>query len=116
MSNSTPLAWARHLPADAIREMLLELSTVAGHAFGGDPQAVLGELDTVLAAWRSTAEIHADPQLYAALTTPIEPGDLVDAPRPEAYDLDVPAYPTTDAEYAALPVLNLADFHAQESK
>lgn len=30
------------------------------------------------------------------------------------YDLEVPAYPTTDAELAALPVLNLADFHVQE--
>lgn len=115
MTNS-PLAWARHLPDGQLREMLLELSAVAGRAFGGDPQAVLVELDTVLAAWRSTAEVHADPELYAALTTPIEPGDLVDAPRPEAYDLEVPAYPTTEAEYAALPVLNLAEFHAQENQ
>jgi len=32
------------------------------------------------------------------------------------YDLEVPPYPTTDAEYAALPVLDLADFHAQEGQ
>ena len=33
-----------------------------------------------------------------------------------AWCFDVPAYPTTDAEFAALPIVRLADFHAQETK
>jgi len=32
---------------------------------------------------------------------------------PGRYDFEVPAGPTTDAEFAALPVLNLADFHRE---
>ena len=30
------------------------------------------------------------------------------------YDLEVPAYPTTDAEFARLPILNLNDFHQEQ--
>lgn len=33
-----------------------------------------------------------------------------------AWCFAIPARPTTEAEFAALPVLNLADFHAQESQ
>ena len=64
----SPLNWARHLPADAVREMLAEIAETADRAVSVDPFATLAALDTVLAAWRSTAQVHADPELYAALT------------------------------------------------
>lgn len=49
--------WQRHLPPEARAEMIAELAeTPARH------------LDAVTAAWRSTAEVYADPELHAALT------------------------------------------------
>jgi hypothetical protein len=92
----SPIGWARHLPDEQLREMLLEVSTAAGRAFGGDPQTQLGELESTLRTWRFLSEPD---------TSPLAP-----------YDLEVPPYPRTDAEFAALPVLNLNDFHAQEGK
>lgn len=75
------LPWADHLPDDELEAFLMELAAAA--IPDGDNRAALGELRNALAAWRSTAHVHADPELLAALTTPIEPGDLVDAPRPQ---------------------------------
>ena len=90
----TPLYWARSLPDEQLREMLLEVSTAAGRAFGGDPQIQLGNVEGVLREWRFLTEPDTSP--------------------PGLHDLEVPARPTTDAEFAALPVLNLNDFQAQE--
>lgn len=65
----SPLAWAQHLPADEIRSMLLELSRITEQALGGNSHEVLAETEAALAAWRSTALVHADPELLAALTS-----------------------------------------------
>jgi hypothetical protein len=57
--------WVRHLPEDARQEFAAEWL---------DTLSAAGELDngaaaeTVVAAWRHTAEIYADPELYARLT------------------------------------------------
>ncbi|WP_406340586.1 hypothetical protein [Streptomyces sp. NBC_01578] len=48
--------WARYLPAHEVREFSVELDNTAAVA-------------QVIAEWRHTAEVHADPELYAALTT-----------------------------------------------
>ena len=64
------------------------------------------------------AEHHDGPALlhHVHPAKGLLPGDF-GALRDWAYGLiEVPPYPTTDAEFAALPVLNLADFHAQEAK
>jgi hypothetical protein len=80
---ATPLAWASHLPANELREMLAEIAETADGTRHRTDAETLAALDTVLAAWRTTAEVHADPDLLEALTTPIESHDLIDAPRPE---------------------------------
>jgi hypothetical protein len=59
--------WARHLPDDARQAFTTELIDVAGAS------ASLGTtspLAPVIAAWKSTAEVYADPELSAALRTP----------------------------------------------
>ncbi|MFD4144207.1 hypothetical protein [Streptomyces sp. NPDC058572] len=48
--------WVRHLPAHDVREFSAEL----------DNNSAVAQLIT---EWRHTAEVHADPELYAALTT-----------------------------------------------
>lgn len=49
--------WQRHLPPEDHAEMIRELAeTPARH------------LDAVTAAWKSTAEVYANPELHAALT------------------------------------------------
>jgi hypothetical protein len=57
--------WQRHLPPEDHAEMIAELAqTPARH------------LDTITAAWRSTAEVYANPETLAALTRDagVEPG------------------------------------------
>jgi hypothetical protein len=58
--------WVRFLPDDAVREFLLELidTAKASTALG-----IVDPIATVIAAWKSTAEVYADPELYAALTS-----------------------------------------------
>jgi hypothetical protein len=58
--------WQRHLPPEAREEMAAELA-------GTPPE----HLAAVTAAWRSTAEVYADPEVLAALTR-----DLSDEPEP----------------------------------
>ncbi len=57
--------WVRHLPDDEKREFAAEwLDTLRAAAEMDNNGAVEG----VVAAWRSTAEVYADPELYAVLT------------------------------------------------
>jgi hypothetical protein len=59
--------WVRHLPEDARLEFAAEwLETLSAAADMGNNAAVAG----MVAAWRSTAEIYADPELFAKLTKP----------------------------------------------
>jgi hypothetical protein len=57
--------WVRHLPEDASKEFAAEwLNTLRAAVSMENNAAVEG----VVAAWRSTAEIYADPELYAVAT------------------------------------------------
>jgi hypothetical protein len=67
----TDPAWTRHLPPEARAEMDAELATLAG-----DDRTV------ALAAWHSTAEVYADPELLAALSAPSAGEDHGPVPPP----------------------------------
>jgi hypothetical protein len=72
------LPWATFLPDDDVDVFLAELSLVARGAADLDnltPVAVL------LAQWRHTAEVHADPALREILTAELD-GDLGPVPEP----------------------------------
>jgi len=64
--------WVRHLPEDAWKEFAAEWL---------DALAAAGELDNgaaveaVVAAWQHTAEIYADPELFARLTREFDDDD-----------------------------------------
>ncbi|WP_030931912.1 hypothetical protein [Streptomyces sp. NRRL B-24720] len=58
--------WARYLPAHEEREFSIELVGALGATTELDNTAAVAQLIT---EWRDTAEVHADPELYAALTT-----------------------------------------------
>ena len=72
--------WVRHLPEDAWPEFAAEWL---------DTLSAAGELDngaaveTVVAAWRHTAEIYADPELFAILTREHEDPDYGTVPPPQ---------------------------------
>ena len=53
--------WVRHLPDSEVREFIAEI-----------------------AAWKATAEVHADPDLHRALTTPLDGTDYGPVPEPPA--------------------------------
>lgn len=53
--------WPDHLPEEAVREMLAEMLSAIEMGLALDP---------LIAAWKSTAEVYADPDLYRTLTTP----------------------------------------------
>jgi hypothetical protein len=72
--------WVRHLPEDARREFAAEWLDTLSAAAAMDNNAAL---ETVIAAWRSTAEICADPELYAILTREHDKGDYGPVPPPE---------------------------------
>jgi hypothetical protein len=77
--------WVRHLPDDEKQEFAAEwLDTLRAAAELDNNGAVEG----VVAAWRSTAEVYADPELYAILTRehdgtdhgPVAPPEAPEAP------------------------------------
>lgn len=96
MADSSAFPWLKHLPDDAAREFFEELSEAFGEAqmrtMPGvlvSPQTYVEVLDPLLAAWKATAEVHADPELYKALTQDHEGGfedNFVPAPRPEGHE------------------------------
>jgi hypothetical protein len=71
--------WVRFLPTIQVREFLVELvDTIAASAELGNVAA----LAPVVAAWRDTAEIYADPELHAALSRPLDDSDQGPVTRP----------------------------------
>jgi hypothetical protein len=71
--------WVRHLPDDEKREFVAEwLDTLRAAADMDNTAAVEG----VVAAWRSTAEVYADPDLYAILTREHDGTDYGPVPPP----------------------------------
>ncbi|MEV7021282.1 hypothetical protein [Kitasatospora sp. NPDC093558] len=73
------LPWSVFLPEDDVETMLTE---IADTARGAAALENLAPVALLLAQWRHSAEIHADPALHAALTREPE-GDLGAAPEPE---------------------------------
>lgn len=71
--------WVRHLPEDARVEFAAEwLDTLNAATELENNAAVEG----VVAAWQHTAEIYADPELYAILTRKIDDDDFDGGPVP----------------------------------
>ena len=91
MAESTAFPWLKHLPEDHAREFFNELFNAFGEAqldtmpgVAVNAATYAKYLDAVIAPWRSTAEVHADPELYAALTADHDvEEDFVEAPRQE---------------------------------
>ncbi|MEV8324551.1 hypothetical protein [Kitasatospora sp. NPDC056731] len=70
--------WVRFLPEDDVRAFLVELiDTMRASTDLG----ILTPIATVIAAWKHTAEVHADPELYAQLTAPSH-DDFGEVPEP----------------------------------
>ncbi|MGC9671013.1 hypothetical protein ACNTMW_31250 [Planosporangium sp. 12N6] len=74
----TVLPWVRFLPVDDASAMVDEFVATAEAAAAIGNTAAVSQL---LTEWRHTAEIHADPQLYHALTGQ-DLGDFGAVPRP----------------------------------
>ena len=72
--------WVLHLPEDARKEFAaewLEALSAAGELDNG------AAVEGLVASWRSTAEIYADPELFAILTSELDGTDYGPVPRPE---------------------------------
>lgn len=86
MAESTAFPWLKHLPEDAQTEFFEEMrdAFVQMKGVSATPHQYVEFLDPFLAAWKSTAEVHADPELYAALTSDhgFDEDDFVEAERP----------------------------------
>lgn len=74
------LPWVRFLPADAVTELVTEFVETAAAAGSVGNMASVSQL---LTAWRHTAEVYSDPELYAVLKAPTS-GDYGLVPMPEA--------------------------------
>ncbi|TVZ03156.1 hypothetical protein EAS64_22185 [Trebonia kvetii] len=71
--------WVRHLPEDARKEFAakwLDVLAAAGELDNG------AAVETVVAAWQHTAEIYADPELFAILTRDHDGTDYGPVPPP----------------------------------
>jgi hypothetical protein len=74
--------WMRFLPQKAVQEFLVEFLDTARAA---SDLGTVSPLVPLIAAWKSTAEIYADPELREALLEPTE-GDFGDVEAPQAAD------------------------------
>jgi hypothetical protein len=75
----TVLPWTMFLPDGDVDQLATEFVAVAEAAAAISNWAPVSQL---LTAWRHTAEIHADPELHAALTRQIL-GDFGPVPMPD---------------------------------
>ncbi|MEJ2856769.1 MULTISPECIES: hypothetical protein [unclassified Saccharothrix] len=71
--------WVRYLPTESVREFVVELVEALRATDDLDTKA---PVDVVIAAWKHTAEVYADPELLKALTQ-AEHGDFGPVPPPE---------------------------------
>lgn len=78
-----PLAfpWMRFLPSQDARAFITEFTETARACA---ELSTLMPLSAVVAAWRATAEVHANPELLRALTTPLDEVDYGAVPEPPA--------------------------------
>ncbi len=71
--------WVRFLPHEDVKAFLVELVKTARDSAELDNMA---QLEAVIAAWRGTAEIHADPELLEAATARLDGTDYGSVPVP----------------------------------
>lgn len=71
------LPWSLYLPAEDFDQMVADFVREA--AIAADLGNVI-PLAHRLVTWKHTAEVYADPELYAAVTRPIEDAGLVSFP------------------------------------
>jgi hypothetical protein len=71
--------WMRFLPPDDSRAFIAEFTETARASAELDTMAPIA---SVIAAWKRTAEVHADPELLRALTTPLDEADYGPVPEP----------------------------------
>ncbi|MBB5807175.1 hypothetical protein F4560_006943 [Saccharothrix ecbatanensis] len=76
--------WMRHLPREDREGFVVELVETMRSTAELNTEA---PVEMVIIGWRNTAEIHADPELLAALTRPHE-GDFGPVPRPVVPERD----------------------------
>jgi hypothetical protein len=69
------LPWARYLPAEDFDLMVTDFAQAAAADLGN-----VAPLAQRLVTWNHTAEVHADPDLYAAVTRPTEDTGLASIP------------------------------------
>ncbi|MEV0054837.1 DUF6247 family protein [Saccharopolyspora sp. NPDC003752] len=69
--------WVKFLPAEDVRAFVVELVETLRAADAVDNPA---PVVNVIAAWRHTAEVYADPELYAQLTAGITDHGLATEP------------------------------------
>jgi hypothetical protein len=62
------LPWMRFLPSDDADLLATEFAQVAEASASVDSVAPISQL---LTEWQHTAEVHADPELYALLSAPL---------------------------------------------
>lgn len=84
MTDSSAFPWLKHLPESAQHGFWAELRKegVFAHEMGLTIEQSAERMEVVLASWKATAEVHADPELMKALTTPSE-GDFGEVEPPE---------------------------------
>jgi hypothetical protein len=75
MGKSEFFPWLKHLDEAHRREFFADISRVA-YEVSVSVNARMDGLDSEISSWKSTAEVHADPELYAALTSAIEGKDF----------------------------------------
>ncbi|RAY13558.1 hypothetical protein DPM19_20915 [Actinomadura craniellae] len=71
--------WVRFLPTEDVQAFLVELVDVANACA---ELSTLAPIEAVVAAWRATANVHADPELRAALLAPSDEEDHGPVPPP----------------------------------
>lgn len=78
------LPWLKALPEDERREVFIDVIASVKNSLelGSTGNDAIGRIVTELASWKATAEVHADPELYSALTRPVRPEEFVEVARP----------------------------------
>jgi hypothetical protein len=85
MGESIHFPWLKYLDEQHRREFFADISRVA-YEVSVSVNARMDGLDAEISSWKSTAEVHSDPELYAALMRQIDgedPGLVTLLPMPE---------------------------------
>lgn len=72
--------WMAALDAENLEYLHADLAEVAAEP---DLGKAMAELNRLAHEWATTVEATRDPEVAAVLGQPLDPADLVDAPRPE---------------------------------